>query len=72
MGRGKMNSIKIELVDNDSVVRAKTDLIHNGIDESLGKFVRKIREELVAGEFAFLKIEGSDTEPITLEICYYE
>ena len=67
-----MNSMKIELLDNDHVVRAKTDLLYNGIDESLGKFVPSIREELVAGESAFLGIEGSDMEPITLEICYNE
>jgi hypothetical protein len=52
--------MKIELVDNDHVVRAKTDLIHNGIDDSLGKFVRQIRKELVDGESAFLEIEGSE------------
>lgn len=67
-----MNSIKIELVDNDHVVRAKTDLALNGIDDSLGKFVRQIKEELVTGETAFLEIEGSDMEPVTLEICHYE
>lgn len=67
-----MNSIKIELVDNDYVVKATTDLIHNGVDDALGKFVRKIKDELVPGESAFLEIEGSDIEPITLEICYHE
>jgi hypothetical protein len=67
-----MNSIKLELVDNDHVVRAKTDLGFNGIDDSLGKFVRKIKEELVAGETAFLEIEGSGVEPVTLEICHCE
>ena len=67
-----MNSIKIELVDNDHVVKAKTDLIHDGIDDPLGQFVRKIKEELVPGESAFLEIEGSDIEPITLEICYFD
>ena len=67
-----MNSIKIELVDNDHVVRAKTDLGINGIDEPLGRFVRQIKEELVAGETAFLEIEGSGMEPVTLEICHCE
>ena len=64
--------IKIELLDNDRVVRAKTDLGFNGISESLGKFVRQIKEELVTGETAFLEIEGSDMESVTFEICQCE
>ena len=67
-----MNSIKIELVDNDHVVRAKADLDTNGMDDPFGKFVRKIKEELVTGETAFLEIEGSGMEPVTLEICHCE
>ena len=67
-----MSSIKIELVDNDHVVRAKTDLVFNGIDDSLGKFVRQINEELIFGETAFLEIEGSDIKPVNLEICRHE
>ena len=67
-----MKNIKIELVDNDHVVRAKTDLGLNGNDDSFGKFVRQIKEELVPGETAFLEIEGSDMAPITLEISHVE
>jgi hypothetical protein len=67
-----MNSIKIELVDNDHVVRAKADLDTNGMDDPFGKFVRKIKEELVTGETAFLEIEGSGMEPVTFEICHCE
>jgi len=63
-----MENIKIELVDNDHVVRAKTALGMNGNDDSFGKFVRQIKEELVPGETAFLEIEGSEIDPITFEI----
>jgi hypothetical protein len=62
----------MELLDIDHVVRAKTDLGLNSIGDSLGKFVRQIKEELVAGETAFLEIEGSDIGPVTLEICHCE
>jgi len=67
-----MKNIKIELVDKDHVVRAKTDLGLNGNDDSFGKFLRQIREELVTGETAFLEIEGSDMEPITFGISHFE
>ena len=63
-----MNSIKIQLVDNDYVVRAKTELVLNGIDDLLGKFVRQINEELIVGEMAFLEIEGADMKSVTLEV----
>ena len=63
-----MNSIKIQLVDNDYVVRAKTELVLNGIDDLLGKFVRQINEELIVGEMAFLEIEGSYMKSVTLEV----
>lgn len=65
-------SIKIQLVDNDYVVKAKTEFAQNGIDDLLGKFIRQITEELIEGETAFLEIEGSDIKPITLEICRQE
>ena len=42
--RCNVKNIKIELVDNDHVVRAKTDLGLNGNDESFGKFIRRIKE----------------------------
>jgi len=67
-----MSSIKMELVDNDYVVKAKTELVLNGIDDSLGKFFRLIKEELITGETAFLEIEGHDMKPITLEIYRQE
>jgi len=67
-----MKNIKIELVDNDHVVRAKTDFGLNGNDESFVKFVRRIKEELVTGETAFLEIEGSGMDHITFEISRFE
>ena len=67
-----MNRIKMELVDNDHVVRAKADLGLNSIGDPLGTFVRQIKEELVAGETAFLEIEGSGIGPVTFEICHCE
>lgn len=67
-----MNSIKIQLMVNDYVVRAKTELVLNGIADLLVKFFRQINEELIIGENAFLEIEGSDIKPLTLEICRHE
>ena len=65
-------SVKIRLVDNDYVVKAKTELVNNGIDDLLGNFVRQIKEELIEGDTAFLEIKGSDIKPVTLEICRQE
>ena len=67
-----MMSIKIELVDNDQGVRAKTDLAVNGNDDPFRKFLRQIKEELVPGQTAYLAIEGFDADPITFEITQFE
>ena len=67
-----MNSIKIQLVDNNYVVRAKTEFALNGVDDLIEKFVRQINEELIVGETAFLEIERSDMKTVNLEICRHE
>jgi hypothetical protein len=65
-------NMKIALIDNDYVVRAKTDLALNGQDETFRKFLQEIKEELFPGQTAFLEIEDSETEPITFEISRSE
>ena len=64
--------IKMELIDNDQVVQAKTDLAGNGNDEPFRKFLRQIKEEMVPGQTAYLAIEGFDAEPVTFEITQLE
>lgn len=61
-------NMKIALIDNDYVVRAETDLVQNGPDESFRKFVRQIKEELVSGQTAYLEIEDSQEDTISFEI----
>lgn len=61
-------NMKISLIDNDYVVRAKTDLAQNGSDDLFRKFVQQIKEELVTGQTAYLEIEGAQKDPITFEI----
>ncbi len=64
--------IKLELVDNDYVVRAKTDLAMNGTDDLLKEFLKNINDELLPGETAYLNIDGPDMEPVKFEISYSE
>ena len=64
-------NIKIELLDNDYVVRAKTDLVSNGNDNSLSKFFQKIKEELLPGQTAYLEIEDVQGDPVTFEISQF-
>ena len=40
-------NLKIALIDNDHVVRAKTDLSEKGQDDLFRRFLRQIKEELV-------------------------
>ena len=65
-------TFKISLVDNDYVVRAKTDLELNGKDEDFGRFFKDISDELVTGKTAYLEIEGSESGPLTLEVSKFE
>ncbi|MFC1825935.1 hypothetical protein ACFLYZ_00905 [Thermodesulfobacteriota bacterium] len=60
--------IKMALIDDDYVVRAKTNLVRNNQDDRLGKFLKKIKEELLPGQTAYLEIKDSQTDPITFEI----
>lgn len=64
-------SIKIALIDNDQAVRAKVDLSQNGQDDLFGTFLRQIKQEMVAGETAYLEIEDSKTDSITYEISQF-
>ena len=65
-------NLRLSLVDNDYVVRAKTDLTLNGNDIKFGKFFEEIKEELATGKTAQLEIEGSEMDPITFEISKSE
>lgn len=60
--------MKISLIDNDYVVRAKMDLVQNGPDDLFREFVQQIKEELVTGQTAYLEIEDALKDPITFEI----
>ena len=65
-------TLKIALIDNDHVVRAKTDLSQNGQDDSFRKFLCQIKEELLPGQTAYLEFEDSTTDSITFEISQFE
>jgi hypothetical protein len=64
-------TFKISLVDNDYVVRAKTDLLLDGEYEKFIKFLKEINEELIIGKTAHLEIEGPEKDLITFEISKY-
>ncbi len=57
-------TLKISLVDNDYVVRAKTDLLMNGEYEKFIQFLKEIDEELITGKTAHLEIEGPEMDLI--------
>ena len=65
-------TVKISLVDNDFVVRAKTDLDLEDKDDIFGRFFRDVGEELATGKTAYLEIEGTKTGPLTLEVSKFE
>ena len=68
-----MTNIKIELVDMDYVIRAKTDLgWMNNDDNKLKKFLRDVDDELVTGKTAHLEIKGLKKDPVTFEISKVE
>lgn len=64
--------LKLSLIDNDYVVKAKTDLDLNGSDDNAARFIREINEELVTGKTAFLKIKSTDSDPIILEVTKFD
>jgi hypothetical protein len=65
-------NLTIALIDNDHVVRAKTDLSEKGQDDLFRKFLSQIKEELVPGQTAYLEIEDSTSDPVTFEISQFE
>ena len=67
-----MKNIKVSLVDNDYVVRAKMDLSGNEENNALIKFIQHVDEEFMPGETAYLEIEGLKKNPVTFEISKYE
>jgi hypothetical protein len=54
--RYNIMNMKIALIDNDFVVRAKTDLDLIGQENPFKKFLQQIKEELLPGQTAYLEI----------------
>ena len=67
-----MMNLKMSLVDNDYVVRAKTELPSEENNNNFKKFFREIDEELVTGKTAYLEVEGSGTGSVVYEISRFE
>ena len=68
-----MKNLKFSLIDNDFAVSAKTNLsIHDDTDFEFLKFLRKIEEELVTGNTAYLEIDGIHKDPVTFTISHSE
>ena len=64
--------LQLSLIDNDYVVRAKTDINLKGSDDNVARFLRDINEELITGKTVFLKINGPESEPIVLEVTKFD
>ena len=65
-----MKNVRISLIDNDFVLRAKAELPENEELAALIKLLQCFDEEFVPGEEAHLEIEGLKEYPITLEISH--
>ena len=65
-----MKEIKVSLRDGDYVVRAEKELSTAGENDTLLELIQHVDEEFVAGETAYLEIEGLKENPITLEISH--
>lgn len=68
-----MKNLNLSLIDNDYVLRAKTNL--NSKDNNNGafkRFLRSVEERLVTGETAYLEIEGLHKDPTTFVISRFE
>lgn len=61
-----MENIKVSLFDNDRVVHAKSD------EASLPNLFKRIREEFITGETAYLEVEGLKEKPVVFEITPIE
>jgi hypothetical protein len=67
-----MRNIKVSLVDNDYMVRTKTDFSVNEKNDVFMTFIQNITDGFVPGETAHLEIEGVKNKPITIEISRSE
>ena len=67
-----MRNLKMSLVDNDYVVRVKTELPSEENNDNFKKFFREIDEELVTGNTAYLEVEGSGPDSMVYEISRVE
>ena len=65
-------TIKLSLIDDDYVVRAKTDLRRKAKSDRLGTFLQEIEEEMVPGKKAYLEIVGLKKDPVTFEISKFD
>ena len=67
-----MKYIRISLVDNDYVVCAQTDVLLNGAEDPLTKFLQETKEKLIPGQTAHLEIEGFGKDHISFEISNWD
>ena len=68
-----MKNLKFSFVDNDFAVNAETNLtINDDSDFNFVNFLRKIKNELITGETAFLEVEGLNRDPVTFTISHSE
>ena len=65
-----MKKVRISLIDNDFVLRAKAELTGDAGYAALIKLLQCFDQEFVPGEAAHLEIEGLKDYPVTLEISH--
>lgn len=64
-----MSQIKMSLIDNDFVTKAKTDInVDVSQNQNLMEFFNQLKEELVIGETELLTIEGLQKKPVNFRI----
>ena len=66
-----MQTVKMSLIDDDSVVQCQTAVHLDASDNSdFRTFLEQIREELVIGQSATLEITDPPDETIILNVSY--
>ena len=65
-------SIKLSLIDNDSVAQAKTVPDLDSKENLFSSFFRDVGEEPVTGKIPYLEIEDPKTGSLTLEVSKFD
>jgi hypothetical protein len=67
-----METIKISLVDNDSVIHATAELSGRNDRNEIMDLIQHLNDDFIQGQEAFLEVEGSQSEHIRFAVSRIE